>query len=104
MPMRRIPQSRAERLIAVGRFVLAIASFAAIYFDPLEPSRVPALTYSMLAVYACYSLLTVIWTAVSPATSRRVQVFSHLLDLTFFGTINHLTFGPTSPFFTYFVF
>jgi signal transduction histidine kinase len=104
MTVRRIPQSRAERLIAIGRFVLAIASFAAIYFDPLEPSRFPTLTYSMLAVYAVYSLLTVLWTVAAPETSRRAQVTSHLLDLTFFGAINHLTFGPTSPFFTYFVF
>ena len=102
--MRRIPQSRAERLIAVGRFVLAIASFAAIYFDPLEPSRYPVVTYAMLGAYAVYSLLTVLWAAFAPGTSRRAQLAGHVLDLTFFGTINHLTFGPTSPFFTYFVF
>ena len=96
MTVHRIPQSRAERLIAIGRFVLAIASFAAIYFDPLEPSRFPALTYSMLAAYALYSLLTVLWTLAAPETSRRAQLTGHLLDLTFFGTINHLTFGPTN--------
>ena len=104
MSMRRIPQSRAERLIAVGRFVLAIAAFAAIYFDPLEPSRFPAVTYGMLGAYAVYSLLTVLWATFAPGTSRRAQLAGHLLDLSFFGTINHLTFGPTSPFFTYFVF
>ncbi|MFL6247750.1 MAG: sensor histidine kinase [Thermoanaerobaculia bacterium] len=104
MPTRRVPQSRAERLIAIGRFALAIASFAAIYFDPLEPSRFPALTYSLLGAYAVYSLLTVVWTAAAAGISRRAQVTSHLLDLAFFGAINQLTFGPTSPFFTYFVF
>jgi signal transduction histidine kinase len=100
----RLPQSRAERLIAAGRFVLAIASFAAIYLDPLEPSRSASLTYSLLGAYAIYSLLTVVWTAIAPGTSRRAQWAGHLLDLAFFGTINQLTFGPTSPFFTYFVF
>jgi len=104
MPTRRIPQSRAERLIAAGRLSLAIASFGAIYFDPIEPSRFPTLANSMLAAYAVYSLAVMLWSAAARETSRRAQLASHLLDLTFFGTINHLTFGPTSPFFIYFVF
>jgi signal transduction histidine kinase len=104
MPMRRIPQSRAERLIAVGRSVLAVASFAAIYFDPLEPSRHPAITYAMLGAYAVYAVLAALWAAFAPGTSRRAQLAGHLLDMAFFGAINHLTFGSTSPFFAYFVF
>src|SRR5215212_1554140 len=104
MPTRHVPQSRAERLIAGGRFLLAIASFGAIYFDPLEPSRFPTLTYSLLAAYAAYSLLIAVLTVAMPGSSRRAQLASHLVDLSFFGTVNYMTFGATSPFFMYFVF
>lgn len=101
---RLVPQSRAERLIAAGRFVLAVASFGAIWLDPLEPSRYPTFTYVWLGIYAVYAAATVVRTEAAPAVSRRGQVASHLIDLVFFGVINFVTLGPTSPFFVYFVF
>lgn len=104
MDHRGVPQSRAERLIALGRFVLAVASLGAIYLDPLEPERFPALTYTLLIAYATYALLVVAWSIYAAGISRTAQIASHLVDLTFFGTINFMTAGPTSPFFTYFVF
>lgn len=104
MDTRWLPQSRAERLIATGRFVLSIASCGAIYFDPLEPARMPTLTYTLLAAYAVYSLVAMIWSVVSPRTSERRQIVTHVIDMTFFGVVNYMTAGPTSPFFTYFVF
>jgi signal transduction histidine kinase len=104
MATRSFPQSRAERLIALGRFVLAIASFGAIYLDPLEPSRNPALTYSLLAAYSTYALAVVLWNIAASTTTYRTMVASHVFDLLFFGTINATTFGPTSPFFVFFVF
>jgi len=104
MNRRTIPQSRAERLIAGGRLALALASFGAIYFDPLEPSRFPTIAYSLLAAYAIYAFAIAIWTTAAQTTSFRRQLVSHLIDLTFFGAINYMTFGPTSPFFVYFIF
>jgi len=104
MTPRVIPQSRAERLIAGGRFALALASFGAIYFDPLEPPRSAALTYGLLAAYAVYSLVILSWNAATRQTTQRWLLTTHVVDLTFFGTINYMTFGPTSPFFIYFVF
>ena len=104
MKKRSIPQSRAERLIAGGRFALALASFGAIYLDPLEPALFPALTYTLLASYAFYALAVLIWSALAEQTSREALLTSHIIDLTFFGVINYLTIGPSSPFFIYFVF
>jgi len=104
MNPRPVPQSRAERLIAACRFALAVASLGAIYLDPLEPSRFPAFTYSLLAAYTLYSFVTMAWTAAAKSTSSRWLIASHLIDMTFFGLINYMTFGPTSPFFIYFVF
>ncbi len=104
MTNRRFPQSRAERLIALGRLVLAAASYGAVYLDPLQPGRHAALTYSLLAVYCLYALVLAIWALVSSTASRNVQLATHGIDLVFFGTINYMTFGPTSPFFVFFVF
>jgi len=102
--MQRVPQSRAERLIAACRLTLAVASLVAIYLDPLEPSRYPATTYTLLMSYSLYALGVMAWTAAEQTTSRRRLLASHLLDMTFFGLINYMTAGPTSPFFVYFVF
>jgi len=104
MPTRRIPQSRAERLIALGRFVLAVASFGAIYLDPPVPSRYPALTYSLLAAYSAYALAVLLWNVAASTTTRRALLITHVLDLVFFGVINATTFGPTTLFFVFFVF
>ena len=101
---RRLPQSRAERLIASGRLILAAASLGAIYFDPLEPSRYPAFTYSLLVAYNVYALAMAYWTATATTTTRSLMLTTHVLDVVFFGTINVLTFGPTGPFFIFFVF
>lgn len=104
MSPQRIPQSRAERLIALGRFVLGVASLGAIYLDPLEPSVYPAVSYSLLTAYSVYALAVLLWNVAASATSRRAMLVTHVLDLVFFGLINAMTFGPTSPFFVFFVF
>lgn len=104
MSERRLPQSRAERLIAIGRLVLAVASLGAIYLDPLEPARHAAFTYTLLAAYSVYALAILVWNVAASSTSRRALLVTHVLDLAFFGTVNSLTFGTSSPFFVFFVF
>jgi signal transduction histidine kinase len=100
-----LPQSRAERLIALGRAVLTAASIGAIYLDPLEPERYPVLTYALLLAYAVYAVGFVLWAILGPAgASPRFRIGSHVLDLAFFGTLNYLTAGASSPFFVFFVF
>lgn len=100
----RFPQSRAERLIALGRLVLAVASVLAIYLDPLEPPTLATLTYSLLAGYSVYALVVALWSLAAETTTHRALVISHAVDLAFFGTVNYFTFGPASPFFVFFVF
>jgi signal transduction histidine kinase len=99
--MRRpIPQSRAERLIAACRFALAAGSLGSVYFD--HTSQLPASAFAMLIAYAVYALIVAIWTEASRTTSRRWILANHILDMTFFGWVNYV--GPSSPFFSYFVF
>jgi len=100
-----IPQSRAERLIALGRAVIAAAAFGAIYIDPLEPALHPTATYVLMVGYSVYALVFAVWTIFGPAgDSRNIRLGSHLFDLAFFGAINYLTAGASSPFFVFFVF
>jgi hypothetical protein len=100
-----IPQSRAERLIAIGRAVIAAAAFGAIYIDPLEPSLHPTATYVLLIGYSLYALAFALWTIAAPAgSSHAVRIGSHIFDLAFFSAVNYLTAGASSPFFVFFVF
>jgi signal transduction histidine kinase len=97
-----IPQSRAERLIASGRSVLAIASLGAVY---LQPTALPRFTWCLLGSYTVYALGFLVWTLFGPAgLAMRVMIGSHVLDLIVFGAINYLSAGDSSPFFVYFVF
>src|SRR3954463_5240551 len=96
-----IPQSRAERLIATGRSVLAIASLGAMY---LEPTALPRLTWWLLGAYTLYAVGFLVWTLFGPAgLAARFSIGSHVLDLVVFGAINYLAAGDSSPFFVYFV-
>jgi signal transduction histidine kinase len=97
-----IPQSRAERLIASGRSVLAVASLGAIY---LEPAALPRFTWLLLGTYTLYALGFLVWSLFGPAgLAMRVMIGSHVLDLIVFGAINYFSAGGSSPFFVYFVF
>jgi signal transduction histidine kinase len=100
----QMQQLRAERVIAAGRVVLAVLSLAALWLDPLEPTRNANVAYAVLAGYALYSLLlaAVLWTA---ETSRpRTVLAVHALDLAVFGIVLFFSEGVTSPFFAFFVF
>lgn len=98
------PRSRAERLIALGRLILALVSLAAIYLDPTEPAKFAAQTYFLLAAYSVFAIVAIIITWSSPAAVVRFGVVIHAADLTVYSVLVYLTEGPTSPFFAWFVF
>jgi len=97
-------RQRAERLIALGRVVLASASLLAIWFDPGEPARHPRMAYGLLWAYVAYSLALalVAWRSSSVPEWRRRA--TQAVDLAFFSAMLFFTAGTTTPFITYFVF
>jgi signal transduction histidine kinase len=97
-------QSRAERLIAVGRVVLSVFSLLAVWLDPTEPSRYAATAYSLLVVYVGYSLVIAVVAFRSQALLLGMRLPTHAVDLGVAGLVMFFTEGPTSPFFVYFVF
>ena len=97
-------QSRAERLIAVGRVVLSVFSLLAVWLDPTEPARYASIAYSLLAAYAGYSLLIAALAFRSSVFLLEIRLPTHAVDLTVAVLVSFFTEGPTSPFFVYFVF
>lgn len=98
------PQSRAERLIAAGRVVLAASSLFAVWLDPAEPAKYADVAYSLLAAYVVYSLAIAFLVWRSDAPSHRQAVVTHAFDLIFFSLFIYFTWGSASPFTAYFVF
>lgn len=98
------PQSRAERLIAAGRVVLAISSLFAVWLDPAEPAKYADVAYSLLAAYVVYSAAIALLVWRSDAPSHRQALITHGFDLIFFSLFIYFTWGSASPFTAYFVF
>jgi len=99
------PQSRAERLIAAGRVVLAASSLVAIWLAPSEPVRRPAVAYALLGAYLAYAVAVALWVSRSETPpGQRGRVATLAVDLVFFSLFIAFTSGPASPFFAYFVF
>ncbi len=98
------PQSRAERLIAAGRVVLAASSLFAVWLDPTEPVKYAGVAYSLLVAYVIYSsfIAILVWRLDAPA--GRLRTVTHAVDLAFFSLFISFTAGPASPFTAYFVF
>jgi DNA-binding NarL/FixJ family response regulator len=63
------PQSRAERLIAAGRVVLAVSSLFAVWLDPAEPAKYADVAYSLLAAYVVYAaaIAFLVWHSDAPS-------------------------------------
>jgi signal transduction histidine kinase len=95
---------RFERTLAAGRAFFAVAGLVAIYFDPTEPARFAALVYSLLALYAGYSI-TVLWRIHRASNiSEHATVVLHGVDLAWASVLTFFSQGPVSPFFLFFLF
>jgi signal transduction histidine kinase len=98
------PRIRAERLIATSRVVLAAFSLLAVWLDPYNPTTHGQWLYALLLVYESFALVVaaVVWLAPGPLV--RLGTVTHVMDLTLFTMLTYASEGPTSPFFTYFMF
>jgi signal transduction histidine kinase len=95
---------RPERLIAVGRVVLAVSSLFAVWLDPTEPAKFARVAYGLLVAYVVYATSTaaIMWRV--DGVSTRWPLVTHAADLIFFSLFIFFTAGPGSPFTVYFVF
>ena len=97
-------RARTERVIALGRVVLAGFSLLAIWLDPPAPSKHADITYTLVTVYLGYALILAAWVWHAVTTVERVVMGVHAIDILAFTLLMYFTDGVTSPFFVYFVF
>ena len=98
-----VARVRAERLVALGRVILAVASLLAVWLDPTEPTRFPILAYLTLFVYVVHSLAMSLWASHADALPRRFGLVTHAIDFAFVSAL-HIFTGASAPFFPYLVF
>jgi signal transduction histidine kinase len=97
-------RSRAERIVAVSRLVLAVFTVLAIFLDPTQPTRHAETTYVLLLGYTVYSALLALLVFSARAPQLRLGLATHVTDLVLFTVFMYLTEGPTSPLFIFFTF
>jgi signal transduction histidine kinase len=98
------PPSRAERVIAGGRVVLAICSLGVIRIDPTEPTTAGLLAENVFTGYLAYAIALVALVWLPLPMPRRWAHGTHAIDLGMFTVFMFFTEGPNSPFFLYFTF
>ena len=99
----RFSRARAERTISATRVAIAAFTLYALWLDPAEPERFTQLTYLLHIGYIAYSiaLAAVMW---NRASTGWLPITTHVIDIIAFSVFQYLTLGPSSPFFTYFIF
>ena len=98
------PIARLERVLAVGRAFLTVSALTAIYLDPTQPARLAAVTYAVLAAYAVYSVIVLVYVH---RTARMNVTHGHVLhglDVLWTAALTFVSEGPVSPFFLFFLF
>jgi len=104
-PLPRPPFARArvERVIASVRVAIVASSLFAVWLDPSEPARFAGFTYTLHALYLGYAviLVAVMWRRDS---GGRMPFVTHVTDIVIASVLQYLTLGPSSPFFTYFIY
>ena len=84
--------------------MLATLFFLAIWFDPSQPTKAPAIAYFLLAAYVAVSTVTLAVTWRNWWLDAKLAGPAHALDIILFTVLVFLTEGYNSPFFTFFVF
>ncbi|MBZ5562538.1 MAG: hypothetical protein LAP13_08955 [Acidobacteriia bacterium] len=95
---------RVEQVLASARAFLGVSALIAIWLDPTEPARHPALTYTLLALYALHSVTVLAWLHDRQRVTPALCLGLHLVDIIWPAIISLFTAGPNSPFFIFNVF
>src|SRR6266540_2442009 len=98
------PQSRAERVIAGSRVVLAVSTLLTVWLDPSEPSKYAESAFTLTTLYSVYSVVLFVIGWVAAPIPLDWAFGTHVVDLAMFSVFMFLTEGPASPFFVYLVY
>jgi signal transduction histidine kinase len=98
------PPVQLERVLAVGRAFLTVSGLVAIYLDPTEPTRLRGVTYTVLLLYALYSLAVLVYVHRSGRLTPTHGRVLHGFDIAWTSALTFVSEGPVSPFFLFFLF
>jgi signal transduction histidine kinase len=98
------PPVQLERVLAVGRAFLTVSALIAIYLDPTEPTRLRGVTYTVLLLYAVYSLAVLAYVHRSGRLTPVHGRVLHGFDIAWTSALTFVSEGPVSPFFLFFLF
>jgi signal transduction histidine kinase len=103
MPYRSTVDRRAELTIVWARIALAGSTLFALWLDQTEPVQFRALTYVLHWLYVLYAvgLGVVVWNGLA---RRTFPLATHIIDIVVYSTFHVLTQGPSSPFYSFFLF
>ena len=96
--------TRLERVLSVGRAFLTVSALTAIYLDPTQPARLAMVTYGVLAAYAIYSVLILVYVHRTPRLNVVHGQLLHAFDVVWTAALTVVSEGPVSPFFLFFLF
>jgi len=95
---------RGERLVAIGRVVLASVSLVVVWLDPTVPIRAVPVAYGLLGIYAVYAGIVALVVLRWGPGQRWQRLATHAIDLLVFVGVYYLPEAITRPIFLYFVF
>lgn len=98
------PKLRTERLIVVGRIILAVVSLLVMRIVPYGHPQYVGISYVLLIVNLGYSLFVAPLVWASALWLERIGLITHIIDVVIFALLVFFTGGTNSPFFSYFIF
>lgn len=95
---------RIERILAVTRALLAVASLFVIWIDPTEPRHFSTIVYGLLAVFVFESVGVLALVRTQRTSSPQFRLAVHSLDILWPALIAIFTAGSNSPFYLFYIF
>jgi signal transduction histidine kinase len=103
-PVEQLFRFRIDRLIVTARALLAAFGLVAIWLDPSQPAYHATATYTVLAVYASFSIALAALYWHGNVRAHWGGTIAQFADPAIIAVLVYLTEGPTSPFFIFFSF
>ncbi len=94
-------RARSDKVIAVGRIMLAIGSLCIAWLDSMHPLGSPKLIFALLIAYLSYAVIAAIGVWRTEISRVRGTLIRHVVDVVALVVFMFLTDGASSPFFMF---
>jgi signal transduction histidine kinase len=102
--IRELYGTSPEPLINIGRLIISIFGFAAIYIDPTQPQSLVTISYDILGGYILYSAVLIAVYRSRMSKSTTYMIITTSIDVVIVGILSYITGELESPFLTFFTF